>query len=357
MSLYDAEVAHQLGKDSYKFILDRVKSGFISQQQMHDISNQLHPHVLGNHLRRKESGKVCDEAEFRHILSDWYQYQMCDLGPEAAHTRLVSILRSPLVNLRSEGKTLEQIWQQNKLKERVLKILVLLGESGAGKSSLGNCLLALNPEDGFKESTDTDSCTKRTSDIEGDWVTNGTRCVIIDTPGLNDSDNEDTELLRGIVMFLRDKGQINNFVVVRNGHMPRMNHSFKSMLSTFELSFGDDFWNHVVFAITHTGYSNDLNEELSICKWKKSINNMFPKSTSAQLETVVLDATKTSHIRFKRNAERLWELVSETPIFECKDLKEVKTENDELRATNKDLLKELERLQTMFGLKVGRKRY
>ena len=256
------------------------------------------------------------------------------------------------MNLRSEGKKLEQIWQQNKL-----KILVLLGESGAGKSTLGNCLLALNPEDGFKESTDTDSCTKRTSDIEGGWVTNGTRCVIIDTPGLNDSDNEDTELLRGIVMFLRDRGQINNFVVVRNGHNPRMNHSFKSMLSTFELSFGDDFWNHVVFAITHTGYSNDINEELSICKWKKSINNMFPKSASARLETVVLDATKTSHIRFKRNAERLWELVSETPIFECKDLKEVKTENDELRATNKDLLKELERLQTMFGLKVGRKRY
>ena len=65
MGLHDAEVIQRLGKEAYDYILDRVKCGVIGAQHMSDIANQLHPHVLGNHLRRVESGKACDEAEFQ----------------------------------------------------------------------------------------------------------------------------------------------------------------------------------------------------------------------------------------------------------------------------------------------------
>ena len=40
-------------------------NGVISGQHMSDVCSQLHPHVVGNHLRRVESGKACDEAEFQ----------------------------------------------------------------------------------------------------------------------------------------------------------------------------------------------------------------------------------------------------------------------------------------------------
>ena len=53
--------------------------------------------------------------------------------------------------------------------------------------------------------------------------------MIIDTSGLNESDNEDTEHIRGMVEFLRRRGWVHNFLIVPNGHHPRMNHSFKGL--------------------------------------------------------------------------------------------------------------------------------
>ena len=72
MGLYDAEVIKHLGREAYDYIVERVKCGVISGQQMKDIAYELHPHIFGNHLRRLESGKGSDEAEFRRILSDWF---------------------------------------------------------------------------------------------------------------------------------------------------------------------------------------------------------------------------------------------------------------------------------------------
>ena len=351
MGLYDAKVIEHLGKEAFDYIVERVKCGVISAQNMKDISSQLHPHLLGNHLRRVESGKVCDSAEFRRILGDWFNQELYDLDQKTALLRLISILKSPSVSLPAEGKRLGQILERIEVKEKSVKISVLLGESGVGKSSIGNCLLGLDSTTGFKESSGADSCTKSGKEISGFWITNGSKCTIIDTPGLNDSDNKDTEHIRGIVEFLRLRERVNGFLVVRNGH-PRMNHSFKSMLSTFELTFGEEFWHHVIIVVSHSSYCDDPYERLNIDDWKKRINDLFPKSANAPLETVVLDAKKTDHVRFKDNADNLWKLISATESFECRDLTAVKTELDQKNAMIKDLVEELARLKSLSGIEV-----
>ena len=89
--------------------------------------------------------------------------------------------------------------------------IVILGSTGVGKSTLGNCLLNIDSSTGFPESDGADSCTQEAKEISGAWVTNGRECVIIDTPGLNDSRNNDTDHVRGIVEFLRVKGNVNIF--------------------------------------------------------------------------------------------------------------------------------------------------
>ena len=106
MGVHDAEVIQRLGKEAYDYILDRVKCGVITAQHMSDISSQLHPHVLGNHLRRVKppERKACDEAEFRRILADWFNQEMFDLDQQTVLSRLVSIFSNPFLGLPSEGK-------------------------------------------------------------------------------------------------------------------------------------------------------------------------------------------------------------------------------------------------------------
>ena len=119
MGLYDADVIKKLGKEAYNYILDRVRCGVISGQNMKDISGQLHPHILGNHLRRVESGRVSDEAEFRQILSDWFNQELYNLDQKTALLRLISILKDCSVGLPAEGKKLKQILDGIETRERI----------------------------------------------------------------------------------------------------------------------------------------------------------------------------------------------------------------------------------------------
>merc|ERR1712130_479949 len=104
---------------------------------MRDISSQLHSRVRGNHLRRVGSGSLCDKAKFRRILGDWYKEEMFDQDRQTALTKLILILRGPSVSLHPEGKRLEQILEEIQTKDNAVKTIVLLGESGVGKSSIG----------------------------------------------------------------------------------------------------------------------------------------------------------------------------------------------------------------------------
>ena len=349
-AVYDRDASQRMGKEAYEYILEKVSRGVITAQHFNDISAQLHPHVRGSHLRRVGAGRMCDEAEFRCMLSDWFGQEMYDLDQRTVLKRLITIFCSAAVSLPEVGKALKQCLENENLKVKAVKVVVMLGESGAGKSSLGNCLLALDSTAGFKVSSETASCTKDTSEIRGFWTENGSECVIIDTPGLNDSDNEDTDHIRGIVEFLRDKERVNCFLVVRNGHNIRMNHSFRTMLSTFELTFGEEFWHHVVIGLTHTGYIDHSKEEACIKRWKKTINERFPKSANKSLTTVVLDAERKDHICFQENAKDLWNLVSSMPCFDCKDLTAVKTELDQVKTKNLELQEEVARLRDLAGV-------
>ena len=160
MGQYDADVIRKLGKEAFDFLRDRVRCGVIGAQHMGDISSLLHPYVLGSHLNRvNEQGKVCNEAEFRYILGDWFNQELYDLEQIAALKKLIWIFKDPSVSLHAEGRILDQILEEIKAKEKSVKVIVLLGESGVGKSTIGNSLLNIDSSSGFKVSYSASSCT------------------------------------------------------------------------------------------------------------------------------------------------------------------------------------------------------
>ena len=133
-----------------------------------------------------------------------------------------------------------------------------------------------------------------------------------------------------------------------------MNHSFKAMLSTFELTFGEDFWQNVIIVVSsHNGYPDDPEEQFSIERWRRGIQELFQKSAKAPFKSLVLDVKTKDPVGFRENAGLLWKLVSAMGSFECKDLTAVMTELDQNKAMVKDLQEELARVRKLAGIAVS----
>ena len=268
MGINDREVELIIGKDIWTLILDGVREGMVTAQNMADIASLLNSKVYGSHKRRMEKGKECDEAEMREILGEYYNEEMYDMDTHEAVKKLVDVMKNDSVRLLPLAKKLEGCL------EKVMRI-VLIGSTGDGKSSLGNSLLNLQNPNSFRESDDPDSCTDRTEALTGAWRGDGSLCTIIDTPGMNDSQGRDFEHLEKILDFLKAGKTINTFLLVRNGKRLRMDNSFKDMLKMFEFKFGESFWSNVVMSISNTRY--DKEDEAKIQsgaqRWVETIRN------------------------------------------------------------------------------------
>ena len=126
------------------------------------------------------------------------------------------------------AKEVEDIERMQKEKER--KVMLFIGKTGVGKSTLCNEIIGSG---GFKFSSGTDSCTQEVRVKEGFFMGFETKPVtIIDTVGFDDASKESdaTETTVLITKLKRDFSHINLFVIVLDGNNPRIDKSQKDML-------------------------------------------------------------------------------------------------------------------------------
>ena len=89
-----------LGVEVVKMILDAVETAEITKQKMEDIAQGLGPKVGGGHTHRNANTCACDSAEMRHIFSDWYKLDLCDISGDEGVQKLVELFDSEDISLK-----------------------------------------------------------------------------------------------------------------------------------------------------------------------------------------------------------------------------------------------------------------
>lgn len=142
------------------------------------------------------------------------------------------------------------------------KVIVFTGATGDGKSSLINALwrmLTGKRGELVVESKETESTTQQTTGYMIEY--NGRRYVLVDTPGLNDTNKKDDVHIIGIADYLNSYlDHINMVVVLHSSENPRITKVVLKVFSSYMTAFGDvgnrtaffytklsEFWNQEHF--------------------------------------------------------------------------------------------------------------
>ena len=136
--------------------------------------------------------------------------------------------------------------------------LVIIGQTGAGKSTLANVLLG-EPVDcnncTFPVCAGHDSCTKQTKYAVGQWLGEGQLFTVVDTPGFGDSDNDDNILIDEMMDVLKNTVEgTNGIILLINGEEERFDASLQQMMREMQALFGEDFWRFTVIGVSHWAY-------------------------------------------------------------------------------------------------------
>lgn len=148
---------------------------------------------------------------------------------------------------------------------------VLFGETGHGKSTLGNAILGAEI---FKTNNTMQSVTKQ---IYGSYgKEKASNIFVIDTPGLNDSDGKDNEYLKEIAIYLKKRNDIKGIVVVLNYSLKKVlqNNAKKSFQMIFRIFKVKLICYHIIIAFTHF-YGRKMPKRNEQGELKKKIFNIF----------------------------------------------------------------------------------
>ena len=256
------------------------------------------------------------------------------------------------------------------------KRIVIIGQTGVGKSSLANVLLGRDSEyegEGFKK-----GCFKvggiQESGKEGDVVTTDTcydtgpylgnpsqpKVTVIDTPGFGDKMDAEIQTINGLVDSLQEIEYVNVFLICFQESDNRMNRAMESMLNLFQKMFGKAFWDNAVIEATKWNHNNYLIKSRSTLmgengplpkteeNWTKQYNRILREKLgiTRDLNSVFIDSHYDQKYpeevqAWKKNTDELLKILKSSSNFETRDIDKVlpelaqaKKELESIRSNN-----------------------
>ena len=240
--------------------------------------------------------------------------------------------------------------------------VVILGQTGTGKSTLANVLIGENPDCKsctFPICNGMDSCTKDTKYAVGKWLGNGVEFTVVDTPGFGDSDNDDSDLIDEMMDTLKnDVKDANALVLLISGDQRRFNAPLQQMIREMEALFGQRFWDNTIIGVSFWAYdANSIakrkysgqTEEVFMNQWNEKLKEKF--HINKTLDGVFIDSWSqqpwnkndtTQQDAFKRETQKLWKFAQGANLFAFMTVEDVLEENNKLK-------KEVQRLNDVIN--------
>ena len=133
----------------------------------------------------------------------------------------------------------------------ITKIL-LLGKTGVGKSTFANFILKYD-HDVFEKSGSGRSCTQEVQSMIGNRDTVASEILIIDSPGVFDSEKTNEEIIKKIIVTLKENfaDGLNCILLLFNSADPRFDEYVEKQIQLYLKIFPvKNFWSHVSLVFT-----------------------------------------------------------------------------------------------------------
>ena len=152
------------------------------------------------------------------------------------------------------------------------KVVILLGETGVGKSTFIN---SITESTNCEVSNGAKACTKGLQLVK--QFDSGYNYFFIDTPGLNDSmgDSNHIDLLKKI----SKKGILTTIILVNNYNIKRLSASYEKILKTYmEIFPSENFWEHVLYVESHFYFEEPKESLAEVVRGSQNLTNFMKEN-------------------------------------------------------------------------------